>query len=95
MADSFDDIIISVWRQALIENAKTVELEGKRFRTARHRSRQVAHGLCAGRKILRAEVSGLRSVKDVKEHQHTEAREHMNQRRQKRHRWHHITHDPQ
>ena len=40
-------------------------------------------------------VSGLLSVEDVKEHQHTEAREQMNQRRKQRHRWNNITDDPQ
>jgi len=44
MADSFDDVIISVWRQALVQNAKIIELEGKRYfvkRTSRHHLRQV------------------------------------------------------
>ena len=44
MADSFDDMIISVWRQTLIENEKIVELADKRYfvkRTSRHRFRQV------------------------------------------------------
>jgi hypothetical protein len=44
MADRFDEVIISVWRQALVLNAKLVELEGKRYfvkRTSRHRFRQV------------------------------------------------------
>ena len=40
-------------------------------------------------------LSGLRSVEHVKEHQHTEAREHINQRRKQRHRWNHITYNPQ
>ena len=44
MAETFDDVIISVWRQTLVQNAKLVELEGKRYfvkRTSRHRFRQV------------------------------------------------------
>jgi len=28
---SLDDALIEVWRQALVENAKTVELDGQRF----------------------------------------------------------------
>ncbi len=39
-----DEALISVWRQALVEDAKTVELEGRRYpvqRTSRHRLRQV------------------------------------------------------
>jgi hypothetical protein len=31
MADSFDDVIISVWRQTLVQNAKIVELADKRY----------------------------------------------------------------
>ena len=44
MAGTFDDVIISVWRQTLIENEKIVELADKRYfvkRTSRHRFRQV------------------------------------------------------
>jgi|SRR5713101_3438444 len=44
MADSFDDVIISVWRQTLVQNAKIVELADKRYlvkRTSRHHFRQV------------------------------------------------------
>ena len=44
MADSFDEVVISVWRQTLVQNAMIVELEGKRYfvkRTSRHHFRQV------------------------------------------------------
>ena len=44
MADTFDDVIISVWRQTLVQNAMVVELADKRYfikRTSRHRFRQV------------------------------------------------------
>lgn len=44
MTEHFNDAVISVWRQALVENAKTVELGDKHFfvkRTSRHRFRQV------------------------------------------------------
>ena len=40
-------------------------------------------------------ISGLLSVEDVKEHQHTEACEQMNKRIHQRHRWNHFTHDAQ
>jgi hypothetical protein len=43
-ADSFDEVVISVWRQIFVQNAKIVELEGKRYfvkRTSRHHFRQV------------------------------------------------------
>jgi hypothetical protein len=39
-----EDALASVWRQALVENANLVELEGRRYpvrRTARRRLRQV------------------------------------------------------
>jgi hypothetical protein len=41
---TFEDALVSVWRQALEENSNLVELDGKRFpvrRTQRHRLRQV------------------------------------------------------
>ena len=44
MAGTFDDVIISVWRQTLVQNEKVVELADKRYfvkRTSRHRFRQV------------------------------------------------------
>ena len=44
MAGTFDDVIISVWRQTLIQNEKIVEVSDKRYfvqRTSRHRFRQV------------------------------------------------------
>ena len=44
MADTFDDVITSVWRQTLVQNAKIVELADKRYfvrRTSRHRFREV------------------------------------------------------
>ena len=44
MADTFDNVIISVRRQTLVQNAKVVELADKRYfvrRTSRHRFRQV------------------------------------------------------
>lgn len=44
MADSFDEVVTSVWRQILVQNAKIVELDGKRYfvkRTSRHHFRQV------------------------------------------------------
>jgi hypothetical protein len=44
LAGHFKDELIRVWRQALVENAKTIELEGRRHfvnRTSRHRLRQV------------------------------------------------------
>jgi hypothetical protein len=44
MAGTFDDVIISVWRQTLVQNEKVVELADKRYfvkRTLRHRFRQV------------------------------------------------------
>ena len=44
MAGSFDEVIISVWRQTLVQNEKVVELADKRYfvkRTSRHRFRQV------------------------------------------------------
>ena len=44
MAADFDDALINVWQQALVQNSKTVELEGRHYfvkRTARHRLRQV------------------------------------------------------
>jgi hypothetical protein len=39
-----DQALITVWRQALVEQAKAVELEGRHYpvkRTSRHRLRQV------------------------------------------------------
>jgi hypothetical protein len=44
MADSFDEVVISVWRQILVQNAKIVQLDGKRYlvkRSSRHHFRQV------------------------------------------------------
>jgi hypothetical protein len=44
MARSFEQALIEVWRQALVENAKTVELAADRFpvrRTPKHGLRQV------------------------------------------------------
>ena len=44
MAEHFEDALISVWRQTLVQNAKTVKLGDKHFfvkRTSRHRFRQV------------------------------------------------------
>lgn len=44
MALSFEQALIEVWRQALVENAKTVELGKERYpvrRTPKHRLRQV------------------------------------------------------
>ena len=44
MAGTFDDVIISVWRQTLVQNEKIVELADKHYfvkRTSRHRFRQV------------------------------------------------------
>jgi hypothetical protein len=44
MADSFEEVVTSVWRQILVQNAKIVELDGKRYfvkRTSRHHFRQV------------------------------------------------------
>jgi len=41
---TLDDTLLSVWRQALVENATAVDLEGRRYpvkRTSRHRLRQV------------------------------------------------------
>jgi len=31
MADSFEEVVTSVWRQILVQNAKIVELDGKRY----------------------------------------------------------------
>src|SRR6267154_5359464 len=45
MAPTLEDILISVWRQALGEEARTVTVGGKRFpvrRTSRSRLREVA-----------------------------------------------------
>ncbi len=39
-----DEALITVWRQALVENAKTIDLEGRSYpvkRTSRHRLRQI------------------------------------------------------
>jgi hypothetical protein len=44
MAASLEETLISVWKQALAENARTVELEGRSFpvrRTGRSRLREV------------------------------------------------------
>lgn len=44
MTISFEDTLISVWQQALVADAKTVELEGKScpvLRTSKRRLRQV------------------------------------------------------
>ena len=44
MAASLDEILISVWQQALAENARSVKLEGRSFpvrRTSRSRLREV------------------------------------------------------
>ena len=44
MADTFDDVIINVWRQTLVQHAKLVEPADKHYfvkRTSRHRFRQV------------------------------------------------------
>jgi hypothetical protein len=44
MPADFDDALIRVWQQALVQNSKTVELEGRHYfvkRTSRHRLRQV------------------------------------------------------
>jgi hypothetical protein len=44
MAEHFEDALISVWQQTLVQNAKTVELGGRHYfvkRTSRHRFRQV------------------------------------------------------
>ena len=48
-----DEALISVWRQALVEDAKTVELEGRRYpvkRTSRHCLRQVDF-VCEGEEL--------------------------------------------
>jgi hypothetical protein len=53
MAEHFEDALISVWQQTLVQDAKTVELGGRHYfvkRTSRHRFRQVdftfgGHGL--------------------------------------------------
>ena len=45
MAATIEEILISVWRQALVEGARTVTVGGKRFpvrRTSRSRLREVA-----------------------------------------------------
>jgi hypothetical protein len=44
MAMSLDETLIEVWRQALVANAKTVELDGEKFpviRTPKRKLRQV------------------------------------------------------
>jgi hypothetical protein len=44
MAEHFEDALISVWQQTLVQDAKTVELGGRHYfvkRTSRHRFRQV------------------------------------------------------
>src|SRR6185369_12590125 len=44
MAEHFENVLISVWQQTLVQNAKTVKLGDKHFfvkRTSRHRFRQV------------------------------------------------------
>jgi len=44
MEDRLAQALSSVWRQALVENAPTIELDGRRYpvrRTARHQLRQV------------------------------------------------------
>jgi len=44
MAEHFENVLISVWQQTLVQNAKTVKLSDKHFfvkRTSRHRFRQV------------------------------------------------------
>ena len=44
MAADFDDALISVWQQALVQHSKAVELEGRHYfvkRTSRHHFRQV------------------------------------------------------
>jgi hypothetical protein len=44
MATSLEEALISVWRQAMLEDAKVVALEGKKFpvrRTSRSRLREV------------------------------------------------------
>ncbi len=44
MAVSLEEVLISVWRQALIENARTITLESGRFpvrRTSRSKLREV------------------------------------------------------
>jgi hypothetical protein len=44
MASSFEETLIEVWRQALVEETAAVELDGKRYRvqqTPRRRLRQV------------------------------------------------------
>lgn len=41
---AFDQALIEVWRQALVENASAVELDGNRYpvrRTSKHKLRQV------------------------------------------------------
>lgn len=41
---TFEDALISVWRQSLADGAKSIELEGKSFpvkKTSQHRLRQV------------------------------------------------------
>ena len=48
-----DETLISVWRQTLVDNAKTVELDGHSYpvkRTWRHRLRQVDF-TCDGEKL--------------------------------------------
>ena len=44
MGASLEETLISVWRQALVENARSVKLEGRSFpvrRTSRSRLREV------------------------------------------------------
>lgn len=44
MAASLEEILVSVWRQAMVEEAKTVTVEGRNFpvrRTSRSRLREV------------------------------------------------------
>jgi len=41
MAASLEDILISVWQQTLVEEAKTVTVAGRSFRVRRTRLREV------------------------------------------------------
>src|SRR5580700_9545188 len=41
MATSFDDVLISIWRQALVENADAVKVGAERYPVARSKTKRL------------------------------------------------------
>ena len=68
---SFEEVLVSVWQQSVVDNAKTVELEGKSYpvlQTLKRRLHQVDF-VCDGQ-----EIRGLEQNPDAKSRWATMAR---------------------